>query len=253
VSRRGDDFVVRAGLALPEDTTWHSGHDHPELPLPDQLVDTGSRRGLFLIPVGGGGDTLHAVTSTALEGGALSLTAPAGEWVVSVEVWDPVRRRAGRHRAGLHVPSAPIDVPSLSHLLLARPEGEVPDSVGDFLASVGAPPPIAPGSTVRVGWEVSGLGWYGSDELRYRLELRGEEGSVLTRVGRWLRLVGEPEGVGLRWVEPGPASPGPAFRAVDLELPATLGEGRYTLRLTLVAGARTPLVTERPVEVRWDG
>lgn len=260
VSRRGDRIVVRAGVDLPADTTWHSGHGHPPLDRPAALRRGGVVQGLFLDPArGGAGDGPQgeggsfAVVRRDSAGGALSLEAPAGDWVVSVEVLAPERGLAGRYRRGLRSPPVPVDVPTLSDLMVARPVGPPPDGIEAFLATLGAVPAPAPGETLRVGWEVSGLGWLGPEEVAYRLELVEPEGGVLTRVGRWLRLVGEPEGVGLDWREPGPRAPGVVFRAVDLELPVGLEEGGYRLRLTLSTRGRTPVVAERPVRVRRAG
>lgn len=253
-SRRGDSVVVRAGWNVPEDTTWHGEHGHDRLPPPRALEGAAPVRGLFLLPVGRDGaspdDTVHRVVARDTAGGALSLGVPTGDWVVSLEVWDPGRGLAGRHREGLRLPPVPIDVPTLSDLLVARPAGELPDAPEPFLATVGSPPVPAPGGRIRVGWEVSGLGWHGPEELAYRLELRESQGGLATRVGRWLRLVGDPEGVGLRWREAGPGRPTTVFRAVDLDLPSSLPEGRYTLRLTLLTQGRSPLVTERALDLR---
>jgi hypothetical protein len=253
VSRRGERIVVRAGIGLPDDTTWHSGHDHPPLPRPPHLSDARRRRGLFLVPAGAPDapvDTVRGVAVPDSEGGALSLTAPAGDWVVSVEIWDPVRGLAGRYRAGLRSPAVPADVPTLSGLLLAEARGPVPEAIDPFLAHVAAPPRPRPGATLRVGWEVSGLGWQGAEELDYRLELVQEQGGLVRRVGRWLGLVGEPERVDLAWREVGPADPDVVFRAVDLDLPPGLSEGRYTVHLVLEIPGRQPLRAERAVEVR---
>ncbi len=246
---RGDSavLVVRAP-GLPPDTTFHAGHHHPPPPEPPLVGATGPRHGLFALPLAEGG-RLHAATAPGLDG-ALRLTVPAGDHVVSVEVWDPASRTAARMRRGLRVARVPRDVAALSDLLLARARGPVPDSLGGLLGDLVTTPTFAPGDTIRVGWEVHGLGWRAGEVLDYTLTVREEAGGVFTRLGRTLGLVGDRRGTDLAWLEEGPRAPGPVFRAVDIVLPPDLAEGDFRVRLELGSEGRGALVTQRDVRVR---
>ncbi|MEQ9569210.1 MAG: hypothetical protein RLN75_03380 [Longimicrobiales bacterium] len=183
---------------------------------------------------------------------SLRLSFPAGDSVVSAEVLDAGDRTAARMRRGLRVAAVPPDVAAVSDLLLARARGPVPDSLGGLLPDLVATPVFAPGDTIRVGWDVHGLGWREGEVLGYTLTVDEDAGGVFTRLGRTLGFVGDRRGTRLAWTEQGPASPGPLFRAVDVVLPPDIGDGDLRIRLELATEGRSTLVTEREVRVRSD-
>lgn len=169
--------------------------------------------------------------------------------MVSVETWDPAAKRAGRLRTGLRVQGTPRDLASVSDLLLARATGSPPTDVEQILDHLLPRAVFAPGDTIRVAWEVFGLGWRPED-LRYTLALREESGGLLSRLGRAVGLVGDPQGTGLDWSEPGPIDTAPQLRAADLVIPSDFGSGEFVLRLELASEGRGTLTRERRIEVR---
>jgi hypothetical protein len=245
----GDSVSVVARVEMPADTTYHAGHDHPPLELPARWAGTAERVGLFLQPLDGG--AAFGVEASGDRPDALVVDAPVGTYMLSLERWDPASGRAGRVRRGLAVPRYPPDVPILSDLLLADPPGRG-ESIADVLPYVFARDSVAPGDTVRVAWQVAGLGWERLS-LAHELELERLDGGILRAAGRALGLLGDPPRVALDWTEAGPESPGPTFRSVLLTLPQDLGEGRYRLRLRIRMAGREPLVSERELRVQRRG
>jgi hypothetical protein len=246
---RGDRFAVIATLDLPEDTTYHAGHDHPPLPVPAPFRGMPRRRGLYLVPVEG--DTVHGITGPE-EGGPLVLELPAGRYLASLEVWAPELGRAGRIRRGVAVAPTPADVPTLSDLLLASPRGEEPATLEALLDRLRPSGLVHPGDTVRVAWEIHGLGWR-REALAYRLSLTRAQGGLLRAAGRALGLLGGPPSVSLDWRESGPETPGRILRSVLLTVPVDAEPGDYRLRLELGSSGRDALVSERELRVARPG
>jgi hypothetical protein len=242
---RGDSVLVVGVPELPEDTTYHAAHGHPPL-----VVSAGPDRGpemegLFLIPLDGG--PMSGVTRPVGAGGGLALQAPAGDYVVSVERWSPKLGRAGRLRRGLAVAETPPDVPVLSDLLLADPLGPA-EPLHALLPHLLRGDDLSPGDTVRVAWEVHGLGWR-AESLEMDLSLERDERGLLRSVGRFLGLVGDPARVDITWSEAGPDRPGPWFRSVLLTLADDLSPGDYVLRLEMRGTGREPLTSSRDLRV----
>lgn len=259
---RGDSTVLVVPIpGLPADTTFHSGHDHPPAPV---HTDPGSEQlhAVFAVAMDPGGDPppspllddvfpRRSARAAGLEG-ALRVTVPAGDHLVSVEVWDGPARTAARMRTGVHLPAAPPDVLTLSDLLPARPAGPLADSLELLLPQLVADPVWARGDTIRVGWEVHGIGWTPDEPLEYTLSLHQRAGGLLTRLGRAIGVVGDPRGLHLEWSEVGPGAPGPRFRVVDLVVPSDFETGEYLLTLWLRAPGREEVVSEREVRVAPD-
>ncbi|MBT8402288.1 MAG: hypothetical protein KJP18_00435, partial [Gemmatimonadetes bacterium] len=246
---RGDSTVFVVPVpGVPEDTTFHADHEHPPAPAPVAPWEQSPVHGLFAYALSGPGE-LYAVRRDGERGG-LALTVPSGtDYVVSVETWRPDSARAGRIRQGLSAPFVPRDVPAVSDLLLAPAEGPLPERLDDLIDALHARSVFAPGDTVRVAWEVHGLGWR-PEQLGYRVEVRENAGGFFSRLGRSLGVVGDRRGQDLDWTEAGPETPGPLFRAVDVVIPRDFEDGRFTLRLEVSSVGRSALVTEREIEVR---
>lgn len=243
---RGDRVVVVAKPFLPDDTTYHGGHDHPPLPLPDVFQGASDQEGLFLAD--STGEAVIARVSAPGTDAPLVVEAPAGRYLLSLETWSPARRRAGRLRRPVVAPATPPDIPTLSDLLVLAPGGGEPTRLSDIEPYLLPGARASAGDTLRIAWEVYGLGWR-SETLSYRLTLTRVQGGLLHAAGRFLGLVGDPRQQSLDWLEPAPEEPGPHLRAVDLTLPDDLDAGRYRLRLELASDGRTTLQSERILEV----
>lgn len=244
---RGDSTVLVVAVpTVPDDTTHHAEHAHP--PVPDHRAepDLAPRRGLFAMSLSGP-PRLTGQVSPGLAG-AFALSLEPDDYVVSVETLDPVERRAGRLRQGVPIAAHPRDVATLSDLLLARPGGALPTELEDLLDDVVPTAIHAPGDTIRVAWELHGLGWI-EEQLGYTLTLQEVRGGLFSRLGRVVGIGGDERTVGLEWTEAGPSRTGPHLRAADLVVPADWEEGRYRLRLEVRSQGRGTLVSEMPLSV----
>jgi hypothetical protein len=247
---RGDSTLILVQVpGVPDDTTRHARHAHP--PAPDRLgaLDADAQRGLFAAELGGEG-RIHSAYAPGTAG-PLLLRLPAGDYVVSVETWDPAARRAGRLREGLAIGAAPRDLASVSDLLLARASGPPPTEVEQILDDLLARAVFAPGDTIRVAWEVYGMGWQPA-QLGYSLALREDSGGLFSRLGRAIGVVGDPEAAELDWSEPGPTRTGPQLRSADLVIPTDFESGDFVLRLELASEGRGTLARERRIEIQVD-
>jgi hypothetical protein len=242
---RGDRLVVVAAFGVPEDTAHHGPHGHPPFAPPERYRGAAAQAGFFLVPLAGG-STLEVRRDGAAPG-ALLLEAAAASYVASTEIWVPERGFAGRVRHGVRGLPLPLDVPTLSDLVLL--ERALPDSVPLELAvrEIRAAGVVSPGDTLAVGWEIHGLGWR-SDELSYRLSVFRTDVGFFNRLGDWLGISEPAAPLRLSWEEPGPDRPGPRFRTVTLQIPP-LERGEYVLRLELSTDAGATLASERALRV----
>jgi hypothetical protein len=243
---RGRTFVLVATHELPADTTrrtrdgiarpWSDPGDQAELP---------DRAGLYLLDAGSG----EVVQSIATEGesGALRIEGGAGRHVLSVEVWSPSRRRAGRYRQGLVHTPVPEDIPVLSDILLVGVEDGPPESLDEAVARAAIRPSVREGDGVGIAWEVTGLG-FRAETLAFDLSVERVDRNLVQRLGGLLGLSRPARPLSLRWEEGGPVEPGPVFRAVDLDVPG-LEPGRYEVRLQLETAGREPVTATRLFDV----
>jgi hypothetical protein len=245
---RGDRVALAAAVRLPEDTTVRARtKGRPPHDPPPAFREAERRAGLFVVPVDG--DTVFAATTRASPEGVahLFLEVPATPSVISLEVVDPAAGRAGRLRHGLPLSPIPPDLATLSDLLLLDGEGDEPGTLEEALPHRRLDARVRPGDRIRVAWEVNGLG-FRPETLTYHLSLETPEGGFFHRAGRWLGIVGDDPTQALGWEEPGPETPRPVFRSVEMELPE-VDPGSYLLRLELGTVGRGTLVAERRIEV----
>jgi len=242
---RGEETVLVSTHHLPEDTTFHAGHDHP-LPWlePGDQRGMDDRIGLFAIDALG---VVRGVDAQTVEG-ALMLTVPTGPYVVSAETWSPVRRRAGRTRSGVPARVAPPDIATLSDLLLLAPMSHEPASLEEAVPSALPRRVILPGQTFAIAWEVAGLG-FRPETLEFEVSVSRDGVGLFGRIGRFLGLSEAPRPLGLSWQEPGPEEPRPLFRYLALDLPR-LDEGHYEVELVLRTADRSDAVTRTGFDVR---
>ena len=249
VFRRGEEMIVVAGYGLPPDPAAAGEEDEASPAASDTAVSTLSgptRAGLFLLNPDSAG-RLQARTE-GIDSGGLSLRAPAGRYMASMEVWSPRRARAARVRAGVGMRPLPPDVAALSDLLLLNPGDELPRELASAVPRVRARLQACPGETVAVGWEVYGLGLQ-RESVAFRLRLRRTDRGFFERAGEIFGLGGSGTPVSLEWTEPGPERLRPFFRAVNVTLPPDLEPGTYDLSLEVRLQGRSPLTADRALRV----
>ena len=242
---RGSRVVVVGTHFLPDDTTRHVGHDHP-IPWLDPGTQDGmlDRAGIFLVPLDGA-----RIKSAQVMGhteGALSLEVPSGSYVLSIETWNPRKRRAGRLRMGFERQPVPEDVASLSDILMLRPSSKEPEVLAAALPQALKKAEILTGQTFAIAWEVSGLG-FRSETLLFEVSVSPINRGVLRQIGEFLRITKPARPLRLSWEESGPLSPGPLFRYLNLDLP-NLKAGKYEVRMVLKTVGRADAVSTRIFE-----
>lgn len=243
---RGEEAIVVVAGYLPEDTSFHAGHDHP-LPWmdPGDQADMPDRHGLFALLEGAAAPAFGETEDGS--DGALLLELSAGSYVVSYESWSPSRRVAGRFRAGLVITAVTPDVAIVSDLLLLTGGAPEPTSLEQALPRVLPRARIEPGAPLGVVWELSGLG-FRAEALEYAVSVERTDRNVFSRIGDFLGISERPRALALSWEEPGPEQPGRAFRYLDLDLPP-VDPGEYEITLTLSTQGRSDVVARRSFEV----
>jgi len=263
--RRDGDLLVIAAYGLPRDTVLlrrrpregslpgaDSGGHGSGIPPKPPLWEPGPERlssdtlaGLFLLSDKGEWAPLAAFGSGGR--GFLSLSAPPGGYLVSVEQWNPSGRWGARVRHGMRGDAIPADVPHISDLLLLDVAPRIPVSLQEALPRMRPSTELESGGRFTVAWEVYGLGGRG-EPVTFSLSLVEEEGSLVRRALKKIGLFQKDPVLTLRWTEDGTTAPGPLFRALDVDLPH-LDTGRYLLRLELSLPFRNTVVSNRRVRV----
>ena len=204
------------------------------------------RAGIFLVPLDGA-----RIKSAQVMGhteGALSLEVPSGSYVLSIETWNPRKRRAGRLRMGFESQPVPEDVASLSDILMLRPSSKEPEVLAAALPQALKKAEILTGQTFAIAWEVSGLG-FRSETLLFEVSVSPINRGVLRQIGEFLRITKPARPLRLSWEESGPLSPGPLFRYLNLDLP-NLKAGEYEVRMVLKTVGRADAVSARVFSVQ---
>lgn len=243
---RGDSMVVIATAFVPADTTLNA-REGRRWPWKEPSVGAGypDAKGLFLMDPDGGEvrDAFKQGSGPA----AFLIRAPAGRYVVSAEAWSPRRSLAGRRRQGLRDDSLPRDVATLSDLLLvdaSRPEpGSLESAADDALPRTEIPS----GSSVRLLWELGGLGFH-PEVVAYDVTVDRAHQALLRRVGRFFHLTGGHESLSLQWSEPGPPKPGVVLRSLKLDL-KELDPGTYRIRVEARLAGRGSMASETLVRI----
>jgi hypothetical protein len=201
--------------------------------------------GLFL--VGRNGEFYEA--SRELREGTLEISAPAGDYLVSVEAWSPGEGTAARIRHGISFDTIPDDVATVSDLILLDVGDDLPQDIDVALPMMRPSTRLRPRERIAVGWELFGLGSR-PEEVDFELSFyrEGEGQGFFARIGGWLGLGGREEPLRIGWEEPGPSEIGPWFRSVEVTLP-DLDAGLYALRLKVSTPGREDLVRTRLVEI----
>lgn len=255
VFSRGETFVLIGATALPDQPS-DRGDDlsiDPEPPVgPDDVIpwavpertEAPPQIGLFLIGKDGMAGEARVMGRPK---GSVSLQAPAGDYLLSLEAWSAELGRAGRIRHGLSVDTIPPDLATLSDLVLLEPQDHLPEDLAHAVRLVRPTTELTAGERVAVGWELFGLGWE-AEKVGYELSLSRESRGFFRRFGRLVGLGSGSQPLRIQWSEPGPYQPGPQFRALNVDLPE-VDEGDYVLRLELSLKGREPVSVTRAVRV----
>ncbi len=240
------EFGRRGGIMNP--------FDHRQQPPPERTRQhaTGSapvkmkgpvETGFFLVPEEGG--PAIDVRGDAPDG-VLTLKAPQGRYVSSLEVFDPAGKQAWRARQGVVQDSLVPGVPAVSDILILKDGAKLPSSLDEAIPEARAGVRIKQGARFIVVWEVYGL----QVQERVGVTLGFTQGypGFLQRVGKFMGILKPPQPVDVTFQDTGPLAVQTAFRAVQLQLPK-LDPGDYTLHLRLDFAGREPVVTSRPITV----
>jgi len=211
----------------------------PEDPLDGAPVEAA----LFLVPLDGGEE--HVVTGTDREG-VLTMVAPPGRYVSSLEIFSEEARRAWRARQGVVQEPLVRGLVAVSDLLLLRPEAGLPDTVEEAIPLARPGIRIAPGERFTVAWEVYGL--QVQEEVQVTLGFTTGRPGFLARVGEFLGVLEPDRPVEITFADAGPDVMQTVFRSVQLTLPE-LAPGDYTLHLRLELPGREPALASRPIIV----
>jgi hypothetical protein len=262
VLRRGDDLLVLAAYAPPNDTLLRRRRPDPsvlagireEPPSPprppsyepsSEFLSRDTLAGLFLLREEG----LEPALSVQATGGAgvLELSAPSGNYLLSLELWSPSGRWGARFRHGLRAGKVPPHRPNLSDILLLRGEGELPEDLDKAIPRMLPSTDLRAGDPLTLAWEVYGLGDR-REPLTFRMSLVGEDGGLIRRALNRIGLFRKDPTLSLAWTEGGWEGFGPLFRALDVDLP-TLEPGRYVLNLELEIPSHSKVLSHRRIRV----
>lgn len=238
--RRGDELLVVGAYrpTLPTGDTTRPGAVEPaQVPGPVQA-------GLFLVPAEGeeGGAEVRGTDAS----GVLTLTAPPGRYVSSLEVLDAPGRRAWRARQGITQVALVPGLVAVSDLLILEDGAPFPASLEEALPHVRAGVRLRLGERFTVVWEVYGLRV--EQTAQVTLGFTAGRPAFLSRVGDFLGVLEPDRPVEVAFEDPGATGVQSAFRAITLELP-DLEPGEYTLHLRLELPGREPAIASRPIVV----
>jgi hypothetical protein len=263
--RRGDDMLVIAAYrptpserdpfadetpaAPPPRNPFARGGFGQPAPAPaaqSTPADAGGpvRAALFLMPEAAGSAPV-SVERTEREG-VMTLTAPSGRYVSSVEVFEPEAGRAWRARQGVIQDPMVMGLVAVSDLLILREGAPIPEDLDEATALA------RPGVRVRaeeqfvVAWEVYGLGV--DQEVEVTLGFTEGRPAFLTRVGEFLGIVEPADPVEITFTDAGADNVQTLFRSIAIQLPE-LEPGEYTLHLRLDLFGREPSIASRPIIV----
>lgn len=210
----------------------------------DEEGEEGLATALFLVPEDGG--ELHRADGDG-RSGVVTLRAPTGRYVSSLEVFDEAAGAAWRARQGVVQTPLARGIAGLSDVVILDEGAPLPESLDEAI------PLLRPGIRVGVGerfvlaWEVYGLAV--EDRARITIGFTSGRPGFLRRVGEFLGVV-EPEvPVEVSFDETVPDDRvQTVFRAIEMGLPE-LEPGEYTLHVQLELPGREPAIASRPIVV----
>lgn len=211
----------------------------PFLPQKSTVVESG----MFLIDTESG-----AQREVRREGpeGAFELQVPNGHYIIGIEVFGSVERRAWRERHGVWQESLVPGLAAISDLLILQGGGGLPNSLDQAIPTAMASVQISAGAAFQVAWELYGLRV--GESATVRIGVDDADPGLLRRLGELVRLVGPDDPVVMTWEEAGPDVLGTVFRAVEINLPE-LDPGDYSLTVEVQLPGRDPMTVTRAITI----
>lgn len=238
------EFGRRGGIMNPFDHSFQSRQPPKRDTTPPAVKIVGPvETGFYLVPVDGG--AAIDVRGSAPQG-VLTLKAPQGRYVSSLEVFDQRGKQAWRARQGVVQDSLVPGVPAVSDLMILKRGASLPTSLAQAIPEARPGIRIERGQSFIVVWEVYGL--QVQEPVGVTLGFTHGHPGFLQRIGKFMGILKPSQPVNVTFQDVGPTKVQTAFRAVKLQLPK-LDPGEYTLHLQLDLRGRSPIVTSRPIMV----
>ncbi len=239
-----DEFGRRGGIMNPFDHSRRSREPPKRDTTPPSVKIVGPvETGFYLVPVDGG--PAVDIRGSAPRG-VLTLKAPQGRYVSSLEVFDRQGKQAWRARQGVVQDSLVPGVPAVSDLMILKPGATLPASLDQAIPEARPGIRIEQGARFIVVWEVYGL--HVQEPVGVTLGFTRGHPGFLQRVGKFMGILKPAQPVTVTFQDIAPTTVQTVFRAVQLQLPK-LDPGQYTLHLELDLQGRSPVVTSRPIVV----
>lgn len=178
--------------------------------------------------------------------GTWRLAAPAGPYVLGIEVLDAEGRRAWRARGGVVQDTLAPGLAAVSDPILLEAGEPLPESLEEALPRVLPSTRVEQGRRVAVAWEVYGL--RPNESARITVGFTRHREGILRRLGEFLRVVETEEPIVVSFEDAAPDRLGTVFRAIHMELPS-LEPGEYDLHVEVDLQGRDPLVSTRRITV----
>jgi hypothetical protein len=250
--RRGDSLLV-AGAYRPDARSALANLPRADAARPDPFAPLSSwdeeealagpvEAALLLVPEDGG--EFLRVSGEEREG-VLTILAPTGRYVSSLEVLDRDGRAAWRARQGVTQTILARGIAGISDVIVLRDGATLPGSLDEAIPLMRPGIRVARGERFVLAWEVYGLGV--EDVARVTIGFSSGRPGFMRRVGEFLGVV-EPEvPVEVSFDETLPDDQVQVvFRAIEMQLPS-LDPGEYTLHVQLELPGREPAVASRPI------
>jgi len=217
----------------------------PPITMGTEIIRGPVQTGFFLVPVSGG-ERVSVVTDEP--SGVLTLTAPPGAYVSSLELYEPGAQRAWRARQGIVQTRLAPGVVGLSDLMILREGATYPETLEDAIPQTRPGVRVVQGERFIVVWEAYGL--QVNQPVQVTLGFTRGRPGFLQRIGEFIGVAEPDRPVELVFDDVGADAAGvqTVFRAVEYGLP-DLQPGEYTLHLRLDIPGREPTVTSRPIIV----
>lgn len=240
VAGRGDPFGNAPAQPPPDDDPFGFGSSS------DASEDDADafESALFLVTTDGEvAARVDAEDKTAVR----TATVPNGEYIVSMEAWEPDASRAWRTRHGVAQATILPDLASVSDLLVMDGAGDLPETWEDAVPRTLPGVRVAPGDRVSLAWEVYGLKI--GERASVTMGVTQGKPNLLRRLGQFLRVLEPDAPVVVSFEDAAADQLGTIFRSVRLDFPPELEVGEYTLHVEIELPGRTPMVISRRVLV----